>query len=741
MVISNDAGLAIFTVNGETVANGDVIDLDYGVSEVAVVALANHPDATVEIEGGTELVSGENTLTVTVTAADGETTATYTVTLNVAFNSDASLAVFQINGEDVEDGDVVNLPPYTTDVEVTAEATDSADATVEIDGGTDLVPGENTVTVTVTAADKVTVVDYKVTLVVALGNDVTVVSFQVDGEDVEDGGSIQVPALTTSVEVTAETTDPDASYEVIGGDNLELGANLVTVIVTAADGVATATYTFTVVVPSNDTSLAEFTVNGSPVDSGDYVELPLGTTEVEVVVVTNDEAATYQIDGGTDLQPGENTLTVTVTAADGTEAEYVVTLFVLLSDDTSLATFKVNGEDVEDGSDVELPAYTTDVEVEVVATNADAQVDISGADSLQPGENQLVVTVTAADGETVQVYTVSLYVVISTETRVSEILVNGVSALDGDVILSTDLELTEVEVEVTAVDENATIEVAGNTDLVKGDNVITITVTAQSGDVGEYTVIFRLGGLEGNAKLKSLIVAGTNISLTAEDPTVTVVAGTRNVSVIPTAEDDAASIKVAGNTNLVVGDNTVTVSVKAADGKTTRDYTVKVVVLQLSANKNLSSIKVNGGAVLAGGSVTLVPGAKSAEVVAVAEDAVATISYSGTKNLVAGNNTATITVRAADGTTANYTVTLVVPALSNVVTLKVFTIEGFNVLNKTRLSVPAGTTKLRVNAQASFDGASVEITGREIKPGINFVTVKVTAADGTTATYTVRVKA
>jgi len=238
-----------------------------------------------------------------------------------------------------------------------------------------------------------------------------------------------------------------------------------------------------------------------------------------------------------------------------------------------------------------------------------------------------------------------------------------------------------------------------------------------------------------------LIVAGTNISLTAEEPSVTVVAGTRNVSVIPSAEDEAASIKVTGNTNLIAGDNTVTVNVKAADGKTTRDYTVKVVVLQLSANKNLSSITVNGGTVLAGGSVTLVPGAKSAEVVAVAEDAAATVSYSGTKNLVAGNNTATITVRAADGTTANYTVTLVVPALSNVVTLKVFTIEGFNVLNKTRLSVPAGTTKLRVNAQASFDGASVEIIGRDIKPGINFVSVKVTAADGTTATYTVRVKA
>ena len=488
--------------------------------------------------------------------------------------------------------------------------------------------------------------------------------------------------------------------------------------------------------------MSEFTVNGNPVDSGDYVELELGTTSVEVVVVTTDEGATYEIEGGADLQPGENTLTVTVTAADGeTTQEYVVTLFVLLSDDTSLSTFKINGVDVEDGSDLELPAYTSEVEVEAVATNADAQVEVSGADSLQPGENRVEVTVTAADGETVQVYTVFVTVLISTDTRVSEILVNGVSVLDGDVVLSTDLELTEVEVEVTTVDENSTVEIVGNTELVKGDNLITITVTAPSGDVREYTVTFRLGGLPGNAKLKSLIVAGNAIDLTQESPTITVAAGVRNVSVIPSAEDEAASITVAGNTNLVAGENVLTVTVKAADGKTVREYTVKVNVLALSSNTKLSSIKVNGTTVVAGGSFTLVAGARSAEVVAVAEDAAATISYSGTKNLLAGNNTATITVRAADGTTANYTVTLVSPALSSDVSLKTFLIEGFSVLNRTKLSVPAGTTKLRITAQATDSGASVSISGRDIQPGANFVVVTVTAADGTVATYTVRVKA
>lgn len=744
-VLNNDTSLATFTVDGADVIDGETIELAYGTASVEVVAVPTDENATAEIEGGTDLASGENTVTVTVTAEDGETIEVFTVILNVAFNDDASLGVFQVNGVDVTDGEIVDLPPYTTEVEVTAEGTDP-DATVEIEGGTELVSGENSLTVTVTAANQTTVEVYTITLLVALGNDVTLSAFQVNGEDVEDGATINVPALTTSVEVSVELTDPDASYEVIGNQNLELGSNVVTVVVTAADNSTTATYTVTVFVPSNDTSLAELSVNGSPVDSGDYVELPLGTTSVDVVVVTNDEGATFEVEGGSDLQPGENSLIVTVTAADGeTTAEYTVTLFVLLSDDTSLATFTITSGDlvfeVEDGSDVELPPYTTDVSVEAVATNADAQVEVSGADALQPGANEIQVTVTAADGETIKVYTVFVNVLISTETGVSEIIVNGTTAIDGDVVLSTDLELTEVDVEVTLVDENAAFEVTGNTDLVKGDNLITITVTAQSGDVAEYKVIFRLGGLPGNAKLKSLIVAGNTINLTAVEPSITVPAGTRTVSVIPSAEDESASIKVTGNTDLVVGENTVKVTVTATDGKTVREYLVKVNVQALSSNTNIGVIRVNGVSVASGDRVTLVPGAKFAEVTATAQDSAATISYSGTKNLVAGDNTATITVRAANGATATYTVVLVVPALSSDTSLKTFSIEGFNMLNKTRLSVPAGTAKLRITAQANSAGASVSIAGREIKAGINFVVVTVTAADGTVATYTVRVKA
>jgi len=440
------------------------------------------------------------------------------------------------------------------------------------------------------------------------------------------------------------------------------------------------------------------------------------------------------------LQAGENQLVVTVVAADGeTTASYTVTLVVALSSDTSLSKLTVNGEDVEDGSEITLPPYTESVDVVAIATDENAELEISGFDSLQPGDNSPTVTVTAPDG-TVQVYTIAITVELSSETGVTEILVDGKLAEDGDVIRTSDTEMTEVVVEVSTVDGNATVEISGNTELVVGDNEITITVTAPNGDSRSYTVIFRIGGLSGNAKLSNLSVNGKVIDLAVQSTTISVIAGTRFVPVIANAQDSAASVIVSGNKDLVEGLNVVTVKVTAADAKTVRIYQVNVIVLAISKNTKLKSLSVNGSLVSVGDTVTLYAGTKFASVSGLAEDADASVSYTGFKNLKVGNNLGTVTVQAPAGNSASYNVNLFVPAVSNDATLKTFTIEGFNVLTKSKLTVVSGTRKLHVTALANFSGASVSIKGKVIVPGSNTLTVTVTAADGTVAKYVVIVK-
>ncbi|NCW26464.1 MAG: hypothetical protein EBV84_14045, partial [Betaproteobacteria bacterium] len=223
------------------------------------------------------------------------------------------------------------------------------------------------------------------TLLVAFGNNVELSLFQVNGEDVEDGGSVDLAPLTTEVEVLVETVDLDASYVVTGDTDLQVGSNTLTVTVTAADGETTATYTVTLQVAlNNDVTLSVFQVNGVDANDGDSFSFEFGTEEAQLVIQTNDPDATVSFEGAatvvlseaantwiaSGLVSGENALTITVTAADGeTTGAYAITLNVALSNITSLSAFTVNGVDVESGDVLDFEFGTTEVEVVAEATD------------------------------------------------------------------------------------------------------------------------------------------------------------------------------------------------------------------------------------------------------------------------------------------------------------------------------------------------------------------------------------
>ncbi|NCW26495.1 MAG: hypothetical protein EBV84_14210, partial [Betaproteobacteria bacterium] len=309
-----------------------------------------------------------------------------------------------------------------------------------------MLPGINDLVVTVTAADGETVVDYVVSVVVPLSDDVSLLSFQVDGSDVSDGDVVELAAYTTDVDVVVEANDPDATVEIEGAGGLVAGENVLTVTVTAVDGETVGSYSVVLVVAlGDDTSLATFQVNGEDVEDGATVSLTAGTSAVEVVVETTDPDATFEVSGDEGLFVGQNELVVTVTAANGDVLDYVVILDVPASDDVSVSSITVNGDDVSDGDVVELASGTTDVDVEVVTSDEDASYSVTGDVGLVTGENILTVTVTAADGETTQDYTITLIVLLSDDVSLAVFQVAGVDVVDGD---SVEVEPGTSDVEV-----------------------------------------------------------------------------------------------------------------------------------------------------------------------------------------------------------------------------------------------------------------------------------------------------
>jgi len=642
------------------------------------------------------------------------------------------LSVFTVNGADVQDGDTVNLDYGTDMVDVVATATDE-NATVEITGDTGLATGDNNLVVTVTAADGVTTQDYNVTLTVALNSDASLAVFQVNGADVQDGDTVNLDYGTDMVDVVATPTDENATVEITGDSGLQTGDNALTVTVTAADGTTTQAYNVTLTVAmSSNTDLAIFDIAGYNVNDGDTVELPYGTNAVVVNAQAVDADATVAVEGASDLQVGDNSVVVTVTAADGqTTATYTVLVIIDANTDTSLSTFTVDGVNVTDGDYLTYASHTASTDVQATATDENATLQISGADNLIPGENQVTVTVTAADGVTTDTYSVWIYVTPSSDTSIQSLQVDGNDIQAGDVYLVV-ADTTDVAVDVTTTDETSAVTVTGNTGLALGDNNITVLVTAEDGSTQNYDFIVRVGGLSGDVGLTALTVNGQD----ATSGAITLPPLTNNVTVVATARDAKATVKIIGRKGLSTGDNTITVIVTAADRVTTRSYTVIATVLPQSSNTNLSTFTVNGQDVTDLSSIDLAPGTKAVQVALVTEDASATVTAEGKSGLVAGPNSLIVTVKAPDGSIRVYKVTLNVLVLSSDATLSAFTLNGKDVLNGQSIDVPFGTLSVAASATTSNSNATATIAGASaLQTGINTVTVTVTAQDGTTKKY------
>ena len=535
-------------------------------------------------------------------------------------------------------------------------------------------------------------------------------SLTVGGQDAS-GGSVTLPAGSRAAVVSVVTTDPYASYTVDGGADLQSGDNTVTVTVTAADGTTTQDYVVTVTVLTvtlgTDTSVSSITIAHQDATGGS-VTVGLGTTAVLVQVVTTDPFATYAVDGNTDLQPGDNTVTVTVTAQDGeTSNAYPITVTVpALSDDASFQVFKVNGLDVNDGDQVQIPNGVTKVNVKVQVTDIGASWRISGDGKLSPlveGDNTLVLTITAANGDSTD-YTVTLTVAAISQDNALDPDA-GLSIDGNNVDLSLldnatgyyDLPLSTSRINVGAKAESNTADVFVNDKTVvpsrtrsfsvdKGVNIFAIQVIPEAGDeyAKTYTLKVYVGGADATAKsvkvngtaitfdnsnsgqLSSILANGTKTATLYVEPNMPLLNGS-NAGTVVAIDGGDASVKASATAftwnidGLVTGDNSFTINITPGDPSADPvSYTVNIRVAP-SSNKNLKAFLVGGSAVAIGSTQVLAVGTTSVDLDATTESDVATFEVAGGDALVVGKNTLTVTVTAEDGSTAAYTVTAIVP--------------------------------------------------------------------------------
>ena len=260
-------------------------------------------------------------------------------------------------------------------------------------------------------------------------------------------------------------------------------------------------------------------INGFDAATTTYdVTIAANTTSVNITATANDAQASVAItNGGTiDVTSGSETVTITVTAEDGTEMTYTINITVeVLSDDATLSAINIDGVLITDfdpattSYDVTIAANTSSVSITATANDAKASVAItnSGSIDVTSGGATATITVTAEDG-TVMTYTVNI-TVLSDDATLSAINLDG-SLISGFDAATTSYDVTvaantsNVSITATANDAQASVAITngGTIDVTSGSETVTITVIAEDGTEMTYTINITVETATSIGKLK-----------------------------------------------------------------------------------------------------------------------------------------------------------------------------------------------------------------------------------------------
>jgi len=531
--------------------------------------------------GAIALNVGPNTVTTVVTAQDGATTKTYTVTVTRAPSTNDNLSALAlvnpttakttVSGPDAGDY-TASVSNATASIEV-MPTTAVNTSTVKVDGVTvtsgaasspiALNVGPNTITTVVTAQDGVSAKTYVIT-VTRISADATLSNLTLSTGTLTPAFASGTTSYTASVAntvasitATPTTTSAVATVKVngtavtsgmaSGAIALNVGPNTITTVVTAQDGTTKQTYTVTVTrAPSTNDNLsaialvnpttAKTTVSGP--DAGDYTaSVSNATASIEVMPTTAVNTSTVKVNGVTvasgsasnpiTLNVGPNTLTTVVTAQDGISTKtYVITVTRAPSADATLTALTLSTGTLSPAFASGTTGYTASVANTVTSitatpttTNAGATVTVSGT----------AVTSGTASGA------ISLNVGPNTVTTV-------VTAQNGTTTKTYTVTVTR------APSSN------DNLSALKLVNPTTAKTTVAGPDAGDYTASV------GNATTSIEVIPTTSVTTS----TVTV-NGTAVIS-------GSASNPISLNT----GANIITTVVTAQDGVSTHTYVITV---------------------------------------------------------------------------------------------------------------------------------------------------------------------
>jgi len=580
---------------------------------------------------------GRNVILVKVTAQDSTTAITYTITVNRAAQTNANLSLIKLSAGQLSPSFSTATTSYTstvsngvTSITVTPTTSDTT-ATVTVNGNTvrsgslssgiSLNPGINIITVLVTAQDGTTTKTYALNV-----TRTPLTNAKLSGLTLSNGALS--PAFTpgtlnyattvgnaiAAISITPITSDPTASVTINGASvtsgipysdfALSVGPNIITILVTAQDGITTKTYTVTVTrTPSTNASLGGLNLSTgivSPVfNAGIFnytAAVSAGTDSVQIFVSPANVGAAVKINGVPapsgmmsvpewPLNLGPNIFTIVVTAQDGvTTKTYTLTVTRSASTNASLSTLGQSIGGLKPAFSSGTTSYALNVgnaiasiTLKPVSSDANAIITVNGTAvasgtttapiALSVGLNSITTVVTAQNGTTTKTYTLTVTRAPSANAGLSNIkLSNGTltpafATATSGYTAGVANSVSTITITPTTTDASATIKVngtavssgaaSGSISLAEGaQTIITMVVAAQDGSTTKtYTVtVTRAPSTNANLYTLGQSVGGLTpaFSSTTTSYTENVSNATATMTLKPVSGDANAAIKVNG---------------------------------------------------------------------------------------------------------------------------------------------------------------------------------------------------
>lgn len=171
---------------------------------------------------------------------------------------------------------------------------------------------------------------------------------------------------------------------------------------------------------SNNTNLQTLAIEGvelTPTFSADVTEYSAKLVNykeqsLKINAEAEDSKSTVKVEGNEEIKIGENVISITVTAEDGTTKVYKVTVINEEKEGLGLSSLVIKDVELKNFSpskfNYEIEFSKLDkLEIEAIANEEGATVEIIGNENLVEGENTITIMVTSADGEQIATYTIT----------------------------------------------------------------------------------------------------------------------------------------------------------------------------------------------------------------------------------------------------------------------------------------------------------------------------------------------